>query len=282
MKKNINFNLFGLLLFVLFAFTSCEEAEQDVSPIISPDNKPMITISDFTGTALAGNTVIYTISFDKPIDRAVTFTPSIIGGTADESDFEALEPVTMQPYTTSVEFPVTLIQDYIVGPDKTLEIQLEILGVAEKYLVNPNAVIPPINLTFGMADPTLLIVNFAWNTEDDMDIVTWSDTNDYPSQLWGTGGATSANPEVDHAIWLSDPVGDYYVSIIDWDQEVTFNYTFTLGHPDGSTQTISGTWNPANAGNYVTDVGPGAWGNPALYRVLKVVNNGTSFVVTAL
>jgi hypothetical protein len=44
--------------------------------------------------------------------------------------------------------------------------------------------------------------------------------------LWGTGGATLANPEIDHSIWLEDPTGDYYVTVLDYDAGVDFNYTF--------------------------------------------------------
>jgi hypothetical protein len=41
----------------------------------------------------------------------------------------------------------------------------------------------------------------------------------------GTGGAT-LNPEIDHSIWLEDPTGDYYVTVLDYDAGVDFNYTF--------------------------------------------------------
>jgi hypothetical protein len=33
-----------------------------------------------------------------------------------------------------------------------------------------------------------------------------------------------ANPEIDHSIWLEDPTGDYYVTVLD--DYVDFNYTF--------------------------------------------------------
>lgn len=285
MKKNIKFKLLGFL-FLLFAFASCdtETAEQDVSPVISPANKPTVTLTtDFSGTAMEGDTIVYTIAFNKTIDRAVTFTPDIIGGTANSDDYEELSSVTMQPYTTEATFTVVLNSDYLIEETETLDIQLEILGIAEKYLLHPDTVIPAINISFANhVDSNKLVINFAWDTDDDMDMATWSDTSTYPSQIWGLGGATGANPEIDHAIWLDDPAGDYYVSIIDWDAGVTFNYTFTIQTPDGSVQTITGTWDPANAGDYTADIDLDNIGNYNIYRVLKVVNNNTTFVVTAL
>ena len=280
MKKNIKYKLYGLLLFV-FAFASCETADADVSPIISSLNKPMVEITKpLTGAIVEGSTVIITIAFDQTIDRAVTFTPTVTG-TADDDDYEVLEPVTLQPYTNSVEFPVHIVADYIIEDEETIIIEFEIEGIAEKYLVHPDTVLAPIELTIAVADPTLLTVNFTWDNDLDMDMVTFSDTSVYPETLWGTGGATGANPEVDHSIWLEDPVGDYYVCILDWGEGVDFNYIYTLAHPDGTVETIEGTFDATNY-PYEHFVGPDAWGNPNAYKILKVVNDGTKFVVTAL
>jgi len=283
MKKYIKYKLYGLLLF-LFAFASCETADADVSPIISPLNKPVVTVTpNFSHTPIEGETVTYSITLDKTIDRSITFTPMVTGGTAGEHDYEPLESVVLEGYTKSVDFPVVIINNHEPNSSKNLEIQLEILGIAEKYLVHPDTTIPVIDLNWDdYYNPTLLVVYFSWDTDDDMDMVTMSDTADYPLEPWGAGGATSANPEVDESIWLADPLGDYYVDLIDWDEGVTFNYTFTVVHPDASIQTFTGIWNPANSGDYFADTWLASWGSPAAYRLLKVVNDGTKFVVTAL
>jgi len=63
-----------------------------------------------SGDATEGDEVVVTITFDKPIDRSVTFTPVITGGTADEHDF-TLEAVTLQPYTTVAEMKITTNAD---------------------------------------------------------------------------------------------------------------------------------------------------------------------------
>ncbi len=192
-------------------------------------------VTDLSGNAIEGQTIVATLTFSKPLERSVTFTPTVIGGTADDHDYEELSSVTMQPYTTEVEFHIVLNEDYEVELTETLDIQLEITSIAEKYLVHPNTVIPPINITFdNYFDPTLLTINFAWDNDLDMDMLVYSDTPTYPATLWGTGGAGSGNPEIDHSIWLEDPVGDYYVCILDWDEGVNFKYTYTLGYPDGT------------------------------------------------
>ncbi|WP_372746248.1 hypothetical protein [Lutibacter sp.] len=283
MKKNIIYNLLGLFL-LLFAFTACdyETAEQDVSEIISPNTKPTVTITSniSSSTVSEGETVIYTITFDKPIERSVTFTPTV-GGTADDHDYLA-EAVTLAAYTTSVQLPIEIYEDYEIEGQESLTIQIEILGIAEKYLVHPDTVIEPIELQINdYVDDNKLVINFAWNTDDDFDILVYSDTDTYPETLWGTGGATGANPEIDHSIWLDDPAGTYYVCILDWDTGTNWDYTFTLAFPDGTTQTITGTFDGTNY-PYTNFVGPSSWDSPNAYKILKVVNNNSTFVVTKI
>jgi len=283
MKKYIIFNLLGLFLLV-FAFTSCEfeTAEQDTSDIVSPNNKPTVTVTsdNTTGILQEGETVIYTIAFDQPIERSVTFTPTI-GGTSNDEDY-TIEAVTLQPYTTSVQFPVEIFEDYLIEGQETLTLQLEILGIAEKYLVHPSTVIAPIELKINdFVDTNKLVINFAWDNDLDMDMLVYSDTPTYPATLWGTGGAGSGNPEIDHSIWLDDPTGDYYVTILDWWEGVDFNYTYTIMYPTGDVETFTGTFDGTNY-PYTSFVGPDSWDNPNAYKILKVVNDGTKFVVTAL
>ncbi len=286
MKIFSKINIIGLVL-LIGGFASCEDletAEQDAAEIISPDGNPTVTLTtDFSGTALEGETILYTITFSKPLERSVTFTPSVVGGTADSDDYEELSSVTMQAYTTEVTFPVVLNSDYLIESNENLDIQLEILPVGEKYLVHPNTVIPAINISIAnVGDSNQLIINFAWDNDLDMDMLTYSDTATYPETLWGTGGAGSGNPEIDHSIWLNDPTGDYYVTILDWWEGVDFNYTFTVMYPsDGTVETFTGTFDGTNY-PYESFVGPASWGSPNAYKILKVVNDGTAFTITAL
>lgn len=284
MKIYSNIKLFGLTLLIAGFVLSCDTAEQEADAPISPDYKPKVTVtSNYTTSAKEGDKIVYTLTLDKPIDRSITFTPMVTGGTAEvHDDFEITESVTIAPYTTSTQFTVDLIKDYLIEDDETVKIQIEIESIADKFLVHPDVKFLPIEVKFkSYVDPTLLTINFAWDNTKDMDMLIYSDTSVYPATLWGTGGATGANPEIDHSIWLEDPVGDYYVTILDWGEGVNFNYTFKLLHPNGTVQTITGTFNGTTY-PYTFFVGPASWGSPKAYKILKVVNDGTKFVVTKL
>lgn len=281
MKKNIKYNILGLLL-VLFAFASCDTADQTPAEVISPDYKPTVTVtSDGTGSVNEGAVITYTITFDKIIDRAVTFSPTITGGTANEDDYAAIDPVTIEPYTKSVQFQVSANSDTEDEPTETLVIQLEIESAAQKFLIHPDVVLAPINLS--IKDAGILRIKFQWTTfvTKDFDMVTWNATTT-PLTEWGDGGATGKNPEFDNSISLVDPVGIYYVSVMDWGEGVAFNYTFTITHPDKTVQTITGTFNGTAVSNYTNDQWTAWGGSYDSYRVLKVVNDGTKFVITNL
>lgn len=273
----------GLALIVI-GFAACDTASQDVEPIISPENYPLATITSASGSTdiQEGDTLTYIIATNKMIDRAITFTPVVTGGTAGEADFIAA-PAVLQPYSREAKLYIIATEDNIPEQSETVNVRISIESIAERYLVNPNTVLPSASLTIeNKNDPTLLTIMFSWPTDDDMDIVTWSDTEDYPLTEWGAGGATSSNPEFDTAIWLSDPVGTYYVNIMDWDAGIDFDYTFTLGYPDGSVQVIEGTFTGTDKSGYTNDQWTAWGGSYDSYRILKVENDGTQFTVTVL
>jgi len=279
----MKYKLIGLALIVI-GFAACDTASQDVEPVISPDGKPAATFtaSSTSQTLKEGDTLIYTIKTDRMIDRSITFSADILSGTADESDY-VIEPATLLPYTKEVKMYIIGVEDNSPEAEETVKFDINVPSIADKYLLNTSVTFPTVDLKIAnVNDPTLLTIVFSWPTEDDMDIVTWSDTDENPLTEWGDGGATSSNPEIDNAIWLTDPVGTYYVNIMDWDAGIDFTYTFTLGHPDGSVQTITGTFQGTDKSIYTNDPWT-AWGDSYdSYRVLKVENDGTKFTVTKL
>lgn len=278
MTKYFKYKLIGLALIVA-SFVGCDTADQDVSPIISPDGKPVATFSIDRTSGLEGESLVVTITTDKTIDRAVTFTPSISGGLADNSDFK-LDPIVLPPYYKEVTKELVLNVDDFPEATENTQITFSVKGIAERYLLNPSQTFPALSFDIeNVNDPTLLSIAFGWNTEDDIDMVIWTDTDTYPWQAWSSNGATGANPELDYTIWTSDPNGDYYVSIIDWGAG-PFDYTFSIGHPDGTVQIITGTFDET-VKTYTIDPWV-AWGAPNTYRVLKVVHTGDTFTVTAL
>jgi hypothetical protein len=284
MRKYIKYKIVGLAILVA-ALAGCDTASQEASPVVSPDDYPVAVFeTDFTGTSVKeGDTIAYTITFDKMIDRSVTFTVTQTGGTATDHDW-IVENAVLQPYTLEAELLLIFPTDDVPGEeDMIFQAEIGATSLADKYLVNPSVKNPTLDLTLQSEnDPTLLTIMFSWPTDEDIDIVTWSDTKDYPLTEWGADGASSSNPEFDKSIWLSDPLGDYYVNIMHWGVP-PFDYTFTLGHPDGSVEIITGTFDSDNLGTYTMDLWM-AWGDPGYesYRVLKVENDGSKFVVTKL
>lgn len=280
------YKILGVVLFMAFA-VSCDmlrTSEQDASPVISADNKPTVTYSaNITGgTVKEGETLIYTIKLEKPIDRALTFTANQKGGSAGEDDYVA-GTVVLQPYTTEVKMEISAIMDDYPEAEETLQLEIGIFGLAERYLINPNTVNPMIvDLKIANTNaPGKLTIAMEWADHDmDFDLVTWSDTPENPMTEWGDGGATGNNPEIDKSIWLDDPAGTYYVSIMDWDSG-PFNYKFSIGHPNGTVQFIEGTFDRSTK-VYTNDQWT-AWGDSYdSFRVLKVDNTGTAFTVTKL
>lgn len=283
------FKIIGAIAFVAFV-ASCDllrTAEQDASPVISPNDKPMVTYTaNISGETLEeGQTLVYTISIDKPIDRALTFSAHQIGGTAmEEADYIATT-VVLQPYTTEAKMEIAIVADDYPEESETLNLEIGIFGIAERYLIHPDTENPiVVDLTIqNVNDPEALTIVMGWpdpEHEFDFDIVTWSNTTENPMTEWGDGGASGDNPETDKSIMLADPAGTYFVNIMDWDSG-PFSYKFSIGHPDGKVEFIEGTFD-RSATDYINDPWT-AWGDSYdSFRVLKVENSGTGFTVTKL
>ncbi|MBN2697697.1 MAG: hypothetical protein JXR52_02640 [Bacteroidales bacterium] len=284
MRNDFRYILIGLSLLML-VFAGCDTATQEPSPIVSPDGYPVATFAtDFTGSTVnEGDTLVYTITFNEMIDRSVTFNFKQTGGTAEADHDYVVEPGTLAPYTLETTMKIIFPTDDIPETeDLTLLGEIWVPSLADRYLVNPSVDFPELNLTLkSVNDPTLLTIMFGWDSEDDIDIVIWSNTDAYPMTPWSDQGATVANPEFDKAIWLADPPGTYYVNIMHWGAP-SFNYTFTLGHPDQSVQVITGTFDSDNLQNYTLDPWTAWGGSYDSYRILTVVNDGSKFTVTPL
>ncbi len=285
------YNLIGLTV-LLLGMASCdtlETAKQDAESIISPDGYPVATFtsSDADNVLVEGDTLIYTITTDKMLDRAVTFTLNLVDGDLTEDDF-VYEPAVLQPYTKEVQMMIIFNEDGFAAPAKTAKFEFVIESIAEHYLLNPSQVYPTVDLTINnYVDATLLTIYMGWDTEDDFDMVIWRDTLSNNLDEWSDKGASTANPEVDNTIWVSDPDGTYYVSVMDY-EEGPFEYTFTISHPNGTLQTITGTFD-ATAAGVINDQWK-AWDKASTpvvetydsFRVLKIEHSGATFTVTKL
>jgi len=279
MRKHFKYLIIGLVL-VAFGVTGCDD--DDVSATISPADYPVATFTtDFVGDVIPENgSITYTITIDKPIEYDLHFSIKY-DGTVDEDDFEELEDAVIPAYSTSTDISINFLYDGVSEEEETMSIEIGEFNLGTRYFLNPSTVNLKQELKVAnlVNDPSLLSIQFDWSNSEDIDIVTWSATD--PMEGWGDGGATGAQPEMDESLLLSDPVGTYYVNIMHWGGP-TFDYTFTIAHPDQTEQVITGTFDADNLDQYTNDIWTD-WGDPYdSYRVLKVENDGTKFTVTKL
>lgn len=279
----------GLTLLVA-VLASCDTASQEVEPVVSPDGYPMATFStDFTGTEVnEGDVITYSVVFDKPIDRSVTFQVTPTDGDAEGDVDYVATPGVVQPYTTEAEISIAFTADDDPEAAETLSFEIGATSLADKYLVHQDVVNPTNAVTINSVnDPTLLTIKFEWDVDPhdlDLDLVTAAGFFDGDTlSAWGTGGAGSGNPEFDYSIWLADPVDVYFVSMMDWGAGMPFNYVLTLGLPNGTNQIIEGSFNPETAyDDYEVDIWD-RWGNPDAFRLLEVeVDGSDAFTITVL
>ncbi|MDX9695026.1 MAG: hypothetical protein RBT49_04475 [Bacteroidales bacterium] len=140
MRKFIKYKVIGLALLV-FAAVACDTASQDVSPIVEPsDSYPMVTYTPISNTTIAENdtVVLFTITIDKPIDRALTFRPTQTGGTATAEDYK-ITNATIAPWTTQAQVVMITTEGWAGEGNETAEFLVQLTSIADKYLLHPDA-----------------------------------------------------------------------------------------------------------------------------------------------
>ena len=281
MIKYIKLPIISLVL-IVFGFFGCNQDEDPAAPI-SPAGYPVATFStDLTASVIEGDIITYTITTDKMLDVGVDFTARQTGGTAVEHEDFEFGAVELAPYSTEIDLEIVILNDGVMDDTKSVSLEFEVgaFDLGNQYLLNPTTVNPTGSTTITNGnDRSLLIIELSWSDEAmDYDMVIWKDN---PLIEHADGGATLANPEIDKSI-LTGESGTYFVNIMHWGQP-NFEYTFKIGHTDGSIQTITGTFDSDNADAVYTNDPWTAWvGSYDSYRILKVVNDGNKFTVTTL
>lgn len=268
----------GLAL-LISTFVSCEMAElpeQEVSDTISPDGYPVATFTtDFSGsTVTEGDTIKYTITTDKPIERDLQFVVMMKGGDADSHDYIA-ETALLPAYKTSTQMEIIFLKDDVPELEESISIEIGVEDLGQKYLLNPSTVNPTLDLNITNVNAaSMLTVAVDWTTmDDDVDIFAMLD---------GTGlaayAASSDNPEI---MMIGDdfPDGTYWIGFDPYYIEGnSFDYKVRFGASDQSVSIIEGTFDMSALANYEVD----DLGGTTLYRVAKVVKSGTSYTYTDL
>lgn len=210
MKKYINLKYLILGSLLALLSISCE-ADQDVADIADPSVYPTATFSiGETTVNEEGNPVIeITVTTDKKIDREISFSLEATGGTATLHEDYEIEDAGLLAYQTEAKLLVTIYEDSAIEVDETIELQVTMNSLANKYLVNPNTVLPSYTIT---------IENYVGNTLD-MEF-SWDYTID--------GYSTTNN--IDFDIFVADAEG--YDNSDPWATVNYTNYAATGNHPE--------------------------------------------------
>ena len=221
MKRYIKIKLIGLA-FLVAVIAGCDTASQEVADVVSPDGYPVATFTtDASGTTFAeGDTIIYTVKIDKMMDNAISFSASVISGTASDADFDVTTGV-IEPYTDSTSIQIIVLRDNDADPDETVTLEIGAMSVATKYLLNPSTVNPTMDFTITNYESPVLEMSFSWDTEievnpnypeypDYVDIEHASDIDfDIFLPDWSVYAATGSEPEEMSFDGLED--GDYEI-----------------------------------------------------------------------
>ena len=223
MRKYLKYKVLGLA-FIVIGMVACDQASQEPEPIVPPVGYPVPTYVNATGTTVVeGNSIIYNITIDQMIDRALTFTLRQTGGTATEEDFSAASAV-LAPYTKSTQLVIETFEDYDTDASETIVGEIGVFGIADRYLLDPASVNPQVTFTITNFVSPDLDVSFSWNA----DVIIGVDTYDAADYI---DFDFLVSPEADFDIadpWASE-IGIYDAATGDSPETMTLS-----GLDDGS------------------------------------------------
>jgi hypothetical protein len=142
---------------------SCDE-NTDPDPIISTEDYPLAT---FTASALTVNekdgTFSVKITTDKMLNRAISFSAEQIGGVLVLHDDYDIIDATLEPFTKEATLVVKFYDDVIPEAAKTLQLQITTPSLANRYLLNPETVLPSYTITVNNYVSNILDLKFNFN-----------------------------------------------------------------------------------------------------------------------
>lgn len=156
------FNIILAVTLIIAGFTACEYS-QDVEPVMSPDGYPKFTFTpaEEYSNVKEGDTLYFTFTTDKMIDRAMTFRAKVVGGEANDEDF-TVAPAIIAPYSTSSELQLIIPQDWDAEPLESASIEFGLFSIAEKYMLHPSTTNPVVNLSIENYVSDMLTVTIGW------------------------------------------------------------------------------------------------------------------------
>lgn len=197
MEKYFKIMIMGAALITL-GLVGCDE--QEVAAPISPDGYPTATITtDFSGSAVAeGDTIWYNITVDKPFDRNIEFSAHVVEGTASDGDLEVLGGV-LPAYGLTTQLGVVFTRDYAADVDETAVVEVGVLELGQRYMLNPKTVNSQIEVTIANYVSDDLEMVFSWEATIDVN----PGYADFPDFRWHE----STYDWMDFDIFIADAEG---------------------------------------------------------------------------
>lgn len=248
-------NTFAYLLLSGVLLTSCFP-EQEVEPVDSPDDNPMVTITpeaDYSSLR-EGDTLRFDIAVDKMVQNPVGFEIALSeGSTADEDDFEVLGG-TLAAYSSSTTLEVIVTSDMMPETGETFAFTI-IPDFHWDFQLNPNGDKEPTSASVKDLDYSL---DWSAGTYENEDMCAWDIDLDIfllnAAQSEGDfSGATGACP-LEHGtmVELPDDTYDIYVDYFDGSipagAGVTIPWAVTFSNNSGELYTIEGSFNSDDVG----------------------------------
>lgn len=252
MKNKALYKILGLALLVVGA-AACDTASQDAEPVISPDGYAVATFVNKTGTTVSeGDTIIYEVTLDKTIDRAVTISFRQTGGTCNADDY-SVEPAVIQPYTKKANLLIIFHEDYDFAASETLTGTIGAFSIADKYLLNPTTVNPTLTATVNNYVSDILAVYLSWGQEVtveeivEVELTAEEYGNEYTVIVEDTVEVTvDVADEVDWDILVFDSNGD----LVDMGATASNPEELELNLPDGEYTIYADLWANGLLGYY--------------------------------
>ncbi|MCD4832410.1 MAG: hypothetical protein K8R31_01340 [Bacteroidales bacterium] len=298
MRKNLKYYVIGLAL-LMVSFVSCDQASQEVSPIVVPDSSyPVVEALTLvnTGAINEGDTIVYTVSINKPISHSLTFAPvldTVATTLVEHVDFDIIS-ATIDPWETEGELWIVTYADMYPESDGVVAFSIIVNSLAEMYLLHPDNVFPSASVTVANYISNELFLEFAWDVDIDLgfgiypaganvdfDIFMSPGATYDPSDPWASVdytyyAATGNEPELIDMTGAAD--GDYVYWFDLWSNGFD-GYGNTTDIPVTTTVIKPGIFvlTVAQDPNYVINAESAP---PANATLVKINVSGTTYTVT--
>ncbi len=240
--KKLKYILSFAALAVLIFSCDPETAKQDADAINDTDRYPTPTFTLLSSVDISSvnegsvQEIVWQVTLDKPINRAIDFSWVDLGGTATLHDDYDLENATVPAFGTTGELKVIIYNDDLIEDNETINLTIQSgPSLANTYLVNPSATYPTANIIIDNFESTDFIFSMDWG-------VTYDGNDGSPHSL--------CDMDLDLEIYLADFSAIVATSYSSCPESITIP---AGALPDGDYWLIPSFWSTASAVPPATD-----------------------------